>query len=255
LVDSEAVRYGGNLQIFVNGQWRYVKSNEWSVNEASVACRQMGFKSYNTVHDDSFHVSSLKISQSRPLCNFACDGTERRLLECISSGLCNGNETYIGIVCSRSNATISPKGTKKPQYKINLVLPLSIVCALLGITCMIGIFFAIAIIIYKLLLKRRMQFSGNASEPGSSDQIPDGTRAHYVNITEGLQNIDGDNWEMFQSDFRLQREIGAGSFATVYKGLLSLTATSSMIEKYKNEMTSKGESIYTVAVKVMKGIL
>ena len=82
-----------------------MKSNEWSVNEASVACRQMGFKSYNTVHDDSFHVSSLKISQSRPLCNFACDGTERRLLECISSELCNGDETYIGIVCSRSNAT------------------------------------------------------------------------------------------------------------------------------------------------------
>ena len=103
LVDSEAVRYGGNLQIFVNGQWRYVKSREWSVNEASVTCRQMGFKSYNTVHNDSFSVSSL--SQSRPLCNFACDGTERRLLECISSGLCNGNETYIGIVCSRSNAT------------------------------------------------------------------------------------------------------------------------------------------------------
>ena len=59
---------------------------------------------------------------------------------------------------------------------------------------------------------------------------------------------------MYPSDFQLQKEIGAGSFANVYKGLLSLTATSSMIEKYKNEMTSKGESIYTVAVKVMKGI-
>ena len=104
LVDSEAVRYGGNLQIFVNGQWRYVKSREWSAVDATVACKQMGFKSYNTVRDDSFIISSL-LESGQPFCNFACDGSERKLLQCISSGLCNGEESYIGIVCSRADAT------------------------------------------------------------------------------------------------------------------------------------------------------
>ena len=58
---------------------------------------------------------------------------------------------------------------------------------------------------------------------------------------------------MCHTDFQLDKEIGSGCFGAVYKGVLNLTATSPMIEKYKLQSMSRGDSIYAVAVKVMKG--
>ena len=59
---------------------------------------------------------------------------------------------------------------------------------------------------------------------------------------------------MCHTDYQLDEEIGSGCFGTVYKGVLNLTATSPMIAKYKLQSMSRGDSMYTVAVKVMKGI-
>ena len=65
---------------------------------------------------------------------------------------------------------------------------------------------------------------------------------------------DADEWEMHHTDYQLEEEIGSGTFGTVHKGILNLTATSPMIEKYKLQSVSRGDSMYAVAVKVMKGM-
>ena len=59
---------------------------------------------------------------------------------------------------------------------------------------------------------------------------------------------------MYHTDYQLQEEIGNGCFGAVYKGILNIAVTSPVIEKHKLQSMSRGESMYTVAVKVMKGI-
>ena len=61
-----------------------------------------------------------------------------------------------------------------------------------------------------------------------------------------------DKWEVCESDFVIEKEIGSGSFGKVYKGILQLSANTPMIERYKLQMMSNGESVYTVAIKVIK---
>ena len=64
---------------------------------------------------------------------------------------------------------------------------------------------------------------------------------------------DIDDWELSETDISIQEVIGQGSFGTVHRGVLQLTASSPNIERFKLQKMARGESVYTVAVKFMNG--
>ncbi|XP_023930635.1 deleted in malignant brain tumors 1 protein-like [Lingula anatina] len=95
-------QYQGRVEIYHNGEWRRVCDEGWGINDAKVACRQLGFEgahtayiNYNPRGPGSFWLSNLN-----------CAGTEGRLSSCtsrgwgtISSYCAVGDNDDAGVVC------------------------------------------------------------------------------------------------------------------------------------------------------------
>ena len=69
----------GRLEIFVNDQWGTVCDDRWDINDAAVACRQLGFPGVIT-----HLILSQVVSGTGPinLDDVQCLGNEARLLDC-----------------------------------------------------------------------------------------------------------------------------------------------------------------------------
>ena len=66
-----------------------------------------------------------------------------------------------------------------------------------------------------------------------------------------------DEWEIDQTQFRIQEEIGSGNYGLVHKGFLTLAAaaTSKGVKKYQQFMMYEGKSTVAMAVKTIKSAL
>ncbi|XP_013413091.1 deleted in malignant brain tumors 1 protein-like [Lingula anatina] len=95
-------QYQGRVEIYHNGEWRRVCEEGWGLNDAKVACRQLGYEGTHTAYNNhnprgtgSFWVSNLN-----------CAGTEDRLAQCsslgwgtISSYCGTGDYDDAGVIC------------------------------------------------------------------------------------------------------------------------------------------------------------
>ena len=94
----------GAVEVFYNGTWGAVCSNEWDLNDAEVVCRELGFGpaisvGYISVDTQKFWFEHLN-----------CNGTELTIAECSHSGWGNHN-CHFGkdatVRCAASNGNFS----------------------------------------------------------------------------------------------------------------------------------------------------
>ena len=91
----------GRLEIFINGKWGTVCDDGWGINDAHVACRELGY-SYALSYQccSSYGGGNGQIW----LDDVGCSGGEKFLLNCSHNGIgvhyCNHSED-VGVVCYR----------------------------------------------------------------------------------------------------------------------------------------------------------
>ena len=94
----------GRLEILINGEWGTVCDDGWNINDADVACRELGY-SYALSYQccSSYGRGSGQIW----LDNVGCSGGEYSLLSCPHHGIgvhsCSHSED-VGVVCYRPGA-------------------------------------------------------------------------------------------------------------------------------------------------------
>ena len=90
----------GRVEIFYNGQWGTICDLGWDMNEARVACRELGYKyAVRALKESEVPVGTGKIW----LDNLACSGSEKNVSRCPHSdwGLGNCNHSKdAGVECS-----------------------------------------------------------------------------------------------------------------------------------------------------------
>ena len=65
----------------------------------------------------------------------------------------------------------------------------------------------------------------------------------------------GDRWELLNSNFKVGIKLGEGNYGQVYKGALSVEVATAPAKRYITTGAQKGNSPYTVAIKLLKGAL
>ena len=92
--------FAGVLQIFINGQWGAIEdSDNGNADNWDVACQQLfGVDNYQYAYS---YFNSFWVQHKYPIIagDFACDGTEQRLIDCdydsSSDGLNNQHSVFI----------------------------------------------------------------------------------------------------------------------------------------------------------------
>ncbi|RDD35931.1 Scavenger receptor cysteine-rich domain superfamily protein, partial [Trichoplax sp. H2] len=99
----------GNVQIYHDGRWGAICDHGWSMQDAQVACRQLGFANVSTYQCCSQYGSARIQIWLRYL---GCTGNETSLLQCSRSnwtdtGSCN-NYNYAGVTCLTGSCASYP---------------------------------------------------------------------------------------------------------------------------------------------------
>ncbi|KAI8520995.1 hypothetical protein Bbelb_007490 [Branchiostoma belcheri] len=93
----------GRVEVFLNGQWGTVCDDGWSLNEADVACRQLGFsRAERATTGASFGQGTGRIWMD----DVSCSGSESRLQSCSYRGWESSNCWHsedAGVVCRNSD--------------------------------------------------------------------------------------------------------------------------------------------------------
>ena len=103
----------GRVEVLYNGQWGTICDDNWGINEARVACRQLGnYYAIRPLPGGKVPAGSGKIW----LDNVICTGTERNLTSCShlnwGSHDCSHSEDA-GVECSSTGGIMfTPKGSK-----------------------------------------------------------------------------------------------------------------------------------------------
>ncbi len=74
----------GRVEIWYFDQWHTVCDDAWDANDATVVCRQLGYRGAAIAHQSAYFGRG---SGEILLDNLICNGTEGSLLQCAHSGL------------------------------------------------------------------------------------------------------------------------------------------------------------------------
>lgn len=89
--------YEGRLEVYMNGKWGTVCDDMWSLTDADVACRQLGFGSALSVRGSTYGEGSGRILMD----DVECTGTETTLISCQYSMTHNCRHAEdVGIICN-----------------------------------------------------------------------------------------------------------------------------------------------------------
>ena len=90
----------GRLEVFYNGTWGTVCDDSWDINDARVACRQLGY----TYAVRAFQGSDVPDGKGQIwLDDVRCTGSEQNLVSCTHNGFGNencGHSEDAGVECS-----------------------------------------------------------------------------------------------------------------------------------------------------------
>ncbi|XP_074089291.1 lysyl oxidase homolog 4 [Macrotis lagotis] len=132
LVGAGSQSEEGRLEVLHQGQWGTVCDDDFSLPEANVACRQLGFESALTwAHSAKYGQGEGHIWMD----NVRCVGTESSLAECRFNGWgisdCSHSED-VGVVChpqrlpghrsERPSQTLGPQGRRLEEVRIKPIL-------------------------------------------------------------------------------------------------------------------------------------
>ncbi|XP_065653523.1 lysyl oxidase homolog 2A-like isoform X1 [Hydra vulgaris] len=116
--------YEGNVEVFLDGKWKYVCDDSWDLRDAKVVCRQLGFtKAISATIKSAFLVG---INVSYWLDDVLCWGSESDLLHCWHRGIgshnCNDLKEIAGVICSTviENDKVKPSENKSEKFNIRL---------------------------------------------------------------------------------------------------------------------------------------
>ena len=89
----------GRLEIHFLGQWNTICDNRWDSRDATVACKQLGFKHGQAVYAAYYGQGTGRVG----MYNARCTGTEAQLIDCplggwFPSGCYHSMDA--GVVCS-----------------------------------------------------------------------------------------------------------------------------------------------------------
>ena len=97
----------GRLEIFLNGEWGTVCDDSWDIEDAQVACRQLGFPvAIEATRMASFGIGSGPIH----LDDVACTGHENDLLSCRHGGVGThncGHSEDAGVICGTAGSAFN----------------------------------------------------------------------------------------------------------------------------------------------------
>ena len=93
--------YAGTVEIFHEGRWGAICSNNWNIVDARIFCRQLGYKDVVMITRNSYHGNG---SQPSWMNNVRCLGVEKRIEDCPFDGWyerrCSERESA-GAICGR----------------------------------------------------------------------------------------------------------------------------------------------------------
>lgn len=94
----------GRVEVYYNGQWGTVCDDLWTINNAAVVCRQLGYRhalkaAKNSEFGEGKHLKIL-------LDDVQCEGTEANLLDCKHAGVGKHNCAHYedaGVICANTD--------------------------------------------------------------------------------------------------------------------------------------------------------
>ena len=90
----------GRVEVFRSGQWQTVCDDGWDLNDADVACRQLGYGYAIRVVTNALFGQG---TGGQWDASFSCTGRESRLDNCVTSlSFCSHSED-VGVICSTSS--------------------------------------------------------------------------------------------------------------------------------------------------------
>ena len=105
----------GRVEVFHKGKWGTICDNNWNINDAKVACRQLGYENASKALPGSLVPDGIGHIW---LDNVGCNGNEKTLSDCYHSGWGGHNcEHYddAGVECSGGKSPTSFRANTFPQ--------------------------------------------------------------------------------------------------------------------------------------------
>ena len=90
----------GRVEVFRSGQWQTVCDNSWDLNEADVACSQLGYGYAIRVVTNTLFGRG---TGGQWEAEFYCIGSESRLDNCFTSSVSCSHNDDVGVICSTSS--------------------------------------------------------------------------------------------------------------------------------------------------------
>ncbi|XP_072024434.1 lysyl oxidase homolog 2-like [Amphiura filiformis] len=135
--DYEPKQNVGNMEVFYNGTLGHICSygSSWGINEANVACKELGFERASKVDAPERHVETI-YQPNYIITKIDCDGTEDHLAECDIDYSSNCRSTNVAsVTCTNTKAGLSPGKVAGITMACLLTITMFIVVAVLIYVC------------------------------------------------------------------------------------------------------------------------